>query len=231
MSITLIHGDNQVESRNSLHELINTAKQNDIEIIRVDGNNLTLNEIVQALEAQSLFSNEKLVVIENLFSARKDNNEIINYLKPGNFDAKLVIWEPKKIDGRKITWIKNKQEFSYPQVLFKFLESIGSQMKENTLKLFNEVVKTQPVELVYYMIVRQFRLLLLVKSDATNARIKETSRLQPWQISRLKRQSASIGLEDLLKYYKTLMHIDYQQKTGRAALDLKQTLDIFLTKL
>jgi hypothetical protein len=238
MSITFVHGDNQVESRDKLQELKSEAREKDFEILSIDGNNnIAITDVIQSIEAGSLFSAAgKLVVIENLLSSRKNNINIWDYLKAEEFDVDLVLWEPKKIDGRKLLWIKKRkrgkvEEFAYPKLMFKFLESIGTHLKENTLSLFNELVKTQPVELVYYMIVRQLRMLLLVKSDSKDAGVKETKRLQNWQITRLKQQSANISLKELKNYYRTLMYIDYQQKTGRAALNLKQTLDIFLTTL
>jgi DNA polymerase III, delta subunit. len=77
--IKLLHGDNQLESRNELNRLISGAESK--ELIRLDGEKTSLNEIVQALESSSLFGMEKLVIIENLFSRRqsKEKKEIIDW--------------------------------------------------------------------------------------------------------------------------------------------------------
>lgn len=202
----------------------------------LDGRSISLNSVIQTVEAQSLFNEKKLVIIENLFSTRKKNKDVWEYLKKGVFESDIVLWEPVKIDGRKISWIKTQrenrvQEYNLPDVLFKFLDSIGSPFKEKILALFEQTVNKTPVELTYFMIVRQFRLLLLVKTNSTDAKLKETRRLQTWQLKKLSRQAANFSIERLKNYYKKLMIIDYQQKTGRLTLSLRQTLDIFLANL
>lgn len=234
--IIFLHGDNQVESRNRLHEFKIEAKSAEKEVLALDGNRMALDNFIQALEAQSLFSDKRLVVVENFISAKKNNTEAWEYLKDNEFTPDILIWESKKIDGRKLSWLrKNRQnkveEHSLPNVLFQFLDSIGFPSKEKTLSLFEQTINKTPIELVYFMIVRQFRLLLLVKFNSTDVKIKETSRLQAWQLQRISRQTALFDQERLKKCYKKLLFIDYQQKTGQSTLDLKQTLDIFLTQL
>lgn len=227
--ITFIHGDNQLESRNKLGELIKDAGSKEIVKLR----EVNLTTIKQALESSSLFFEKRLVIVENIISGRVDKN-ILDYLKRGLFESDLIIWESKKVDARKLGWIKKSgimYEYSYPKVLFKLLEQIGIAGHEEVLGLFNRTIDRVPVELVYFMIVRQFRLLLLVAHDATSTSIKETERLQSWMVGKLKGQGNSIGADNLKKLYKQLLYIDYQQKSGQANLNLKQTLDIWLSQL
>ena len=84
--VIFLHGDNQLESRNQLNSLINDAKNKDKEIIRLDGEKINLNDVIQALEASSLFGLEKLVITENLFSRRqsKQKKDIIDFGSIGN---------------------------------------------------------------------------------------------------------------------------------------------------
>lgn len=227
--ITFIHGDNQMESRNKLGELIQNAESKEIVKLR----EVNLTTIKQALESSSLFAEERLVVVENIISGRVDKN-VLDYLKNGLFESDLLIWEGKKVDARKLGWIKKNgimYEYSYPKILFKLLEQIGIISGKEVVGLFNQTVDRVPVELTYFMIVRQFRLLLLVTHDATSTNIKETERLQSWMVGKLKGQGNSIGGDNLKKLYKQLLYIDYQQKSGQANLNLKQTLDIWLSQL
>ena len=91
--ITFIHGDNQVDSRQKLSELVKHA--HDKEIVRLG--EISLTDVKQALEATSLFSQDKLVVIENLLGGKKKNNDVWEYLKKGEYDCDLVLWESKKM--------------------------------------------------------------------------------------------------------------------------------------
>lgn len=236
MAIIFLHGDNQVETRNRLQEYKTEAQSSNKEVLVLDGERMQLVNFIQALEANSLFNDQRLLVIENFISAKSPNTEAWEYLKNSEFTPNVVIWEPKKIDKRKLLWLKKKsknraEEYNFPDALFQFLDCLGSSFKEKMLILFGKTIKKTAIELVYYMIVRQLRLLLLVKTNSTDVNIKETSRLQSWQIKKLSQQAARFSLKDLKIYYKKLMFIDYQQKTGRSTLNLKQTLDIFLASL
>ena len=149
-------------------------------------------------------------------------------------ESDLFIWEGKKMDARKLGWVKKKgrlEEYSYPKVLFKLVEVVGAVSKGEVLELFNETTSRMPVELVYFMLVRQLRLLLLISHNGVDAAIKETASLQSWMIGKFKAQASSIGQERLKKLYKQILYIDYQQKSGQANLSLKQTLDIWLSQL
>jgi len=227
--IRFIHGDNQLESRNRLSELIQEAGNKEVVKLR----EVNLTTIKQALESSSLFAEERVVVVENIISGRVDKN-VLDYLKKGLFESDLFIWEGKKMDARKLGWVKKKgrlEEYSYPKVLFKLVEVVGAVSKGEVLELFNETTSRMPVELVYFMLVRQLRLLLLISSSGANAAIKETASLQSWMIGKFKAQASSIGQERLKKLYKQILYIDYQQKSGQANLSLKQTLDIWLSQL
>ena len=227
--IRFIHGDNQLESRNRLSELVNEAGSK--EIVRLREVNLT--SVKQALESSSLFAEERLVVIENLVASGV-NKDVLDYLKKAQYQSDLLLWEGKKVDARKLGWIKKVgklDEYSYPKVLFKLVEVVGIANKKEVLELFNETAKRMPVELLYFMLVRQLRLLLLISHNGVDAAIKETASLQSWMIGKFKAQASSIGQERLKKLYKQILYIDYQQKSGQASLSLKQTLDIWLTQL
>ena len=71
----VIHGDNLVASRNRLVELIDQAKSQSQEIVQLNGDKITSTELLQALESQSLFGTDRLVVIERLFSRVKSKRK------------------------------------------------------------------------------------------------------------------------------------------------------------
>ena len=230
---TILHGDNLLASRKALEAMKKTAEKK--EVISFDGKKVTLTDLKQALEARSLFGQEKLVIVENLISNKKKQttknkkqNKVFEYLKNLEFDVDLILWEKKKVDGRTLTPFKNAkvQLFQTPAIIFKFLESIQPDNQESMLSLFGNCVKTGPVELIFYMIVRQFRLLILVKDLG-----KEGVRMAPWQYAKLTNQANWFTLEKLLKIYKKLLQVDLEQKTGQSAFDLKKATELLLINL
>jgi len=230
---TILHGDNILASRKALEMTKKMAR--DKEIIVFDGKKVSLTDLKQALEARSLFGQEKLVIVENLISTKQKNqttkqsNNILRYLKNLSPNVDLILWERKKIDGRVLTPFKNArvQLLKTPAAIFKFLESIQPDNQRLMLSLLENCTKTDPIELIFYMIIRQFRQLLLVKDLGK----KGVSRMAPWQYAKLTNQGNCFTLDKLLKIYKELLKIDYQQKTGQAAFDLKRTVELFLINL
>lgn len=206
------------------------------EIVALDGKKVNLTDLKQALEARSLFGQEKSVVVENLISlkhksikTKKQPGDIFDYLKSLPGDVDLVLWEGKKIDGRQLIRFKNAkiQLFKTPAIIFKFLESIRPGNARLMLNLLGSCLKTEPAELVFYMTVRQLRMLLLVKDLGK----KGAPRLAPWQHIRLTSQANCFTMDKLLKVYKELLKIDWQQKTGRAPFDLRKSLELLLVDL
>ena len=86
--IIVLHGEHQVESRNRLLELKSQAAELNKEIITLDGALIELTDLIQSLEATSLFNEQKLVIAENLLSILKagaKRDEIIEYLVKAPF--------------------------------------------------------------------------------------------------------------------------------------------------
>ncbi len=96
-----------------------------------------------------------------------------------------------------------------------------------SLPLFHDLAKTEPVEVIFVMIVRQLRYLLLTKDKIAS----QKSGLPPWQVARFERQANYFREEDLIASYRKLLDIDYKIKSGRTPFNLQQLLDIFLVNL
>ena len=78
------------------------------------------------------------------------------------------------------------------------------------------------------MLVRQFRLLMAIKS---NAEIDETKRMAPWQKGKMIKQAEGFSDEKLMDLYQKLYVIESGMKTGGNTLSLSDTIDIFLTEI
>ncbi|MBI4066941.1 hypothetical protein HY407_01045 [Candidatus Gottesmanbacteria bacterium] len=227
--ITIIHGDDEVTSRNKLKDLKEKSKEK--ETITLDGKNITIADLKQALESQSLFLLEKLVIIENLLTRRpsKERDEAIKYISANKFDSDIIHYEEKEVTPAVLKKFPSAQNFNFkPQGnIFKFVDNIRPSSSKFLVPLFHELIKTEPPEVVFVMIVRQIRNILLA-SDSTSDYLKEFA---PWQKAKISSQAKYFRQDYLVTIYRKLLEIDYKIKSGRTPLNLTQLLDIFLVNL
>lgn len=229
--IYFLHGDNQLLSRERLGEIICRAKNEEKEIIRLEGKITNLTEVKQALESQSLFGEEKLVVIENLFVRQrsKEKDEIVKYLKTDEILCDLVCWESKIIDGRSLRGFSKDWQilvFKTPAVIFKFLDSLKPKNTTQMLTLLRSSIKVDSPEMVFYMFASRIRQLIIAFDLG-----KEGLSGAPWQIGKLVSQAKKFSLERLIKLYRQLLEIDTNIKTGKTLMPLDWHLDVLLANL
>jgi len=80
-------------------------------------------------------------------------------------------------------------------------------------------------ELVFSMMERQFRLMILSLE-------KETAESIPvWQRSKLKKQAEAFGIEKIKDIFKKLMKIDYNQKTSGSPLAFEKQIELLLEEM
>ncbi|MCX6816369.1 MAG: hypothetical protein NTZ93_00650 [Candidatus Beckwithbacteria bacterium] len=184
--ITVIHGDNTVQSRQFLND---SAK----DFVRLEAADLTPESLTQILESSSLFGSDRGVVINHL---PKDN--FLTILSK-NIKQNVFIWEKKSLSA--VTCKKLIQlgfvlkEFRLPKIVFQFLNSL-------TLKDFHATIKTEPVELVFYLLHRRIAQLIQRNPDTK------------W-----------------LKLHRRLLEIDWSIKSGQTDLSLTAQLDLLLAGL
>lgn len=227
--ITIIHGGDIVSSRK--HFLSQREKSQSPLVL--DGEKISLTDLVQTFEG-SLFGSQRAIFIEGFLERKgKEFLEIASYLKSQQ-SSDIVLWEGKELSKPTLSIFPkaNVTLFVLPKTLFSFLETIRPGNGKNLVSSFQKVLKQTEPELVFYMIVRQFRLLLALSDTVSKPRIiDEATRLAPWQKERLKRQALLFTQDKLKKIYDYLYKIDVSQKTGRTSLSLAQNIDIFLLDL
>lgn len=225
----IIHGDHTIKSRERLLNLKagNAAK----EIISLVAG-YDLNQIIQTVESQSLFNDDRLTVIENFFSStkQKKQDDILAYLKKQTTNPNIIIWEGKQIDGRVLKSFSAAtiELYKLDTVLFKLLEAVKPLNTTEILALLQQVVKKEPVELVFFMLVRHMRMLLAIKSQSN---IPETMHMQPWLLQKAKTQASAFSLPKLQALYSSLFEIDARQKKGALTGSLHEELDFLISTL
>ena len=225
--IQILHGENIVASRQRLVEMIEAAKSSRTLIVHLDAKQLTLPEIENALQSQSLFDEKKMVVIEELHSLPKSKkkDELITFV--GGQAADVILWEKraltvpmiKKFPGARV------QEFKLTNVLFQWLDALSGKKSEahmqRTLQLFQKAVVSDGDFMCFTMLIRQIRLLLQIKSGASLT-------LAPFMLTKLRSQSQTFSLEQLLTIHHRLLEIDIAQKTSTSRLGLVRDLELLL---
>jgi hypothetical protein len=229
--IIIVHGDDISGSRNYYI----SQRQKSTNPVVLEGGKLTLSDLMQSLEGGSLFNEEKEIFIENFFSSKKTNpnfKEIVIYIENQNSKANILFWENSELSKIELATFKKSvaKLFKIPRNLFGFLDNIkpGNPV---SVKQFHELLSQTAEELIFFMIIRQFRLLLAVSDPKTNNSIDEVKRLAPWQMSKLKGQANLFGKDKLKTTYKRLYEIDSNSKSGKSATTLTQTIDFLLVDL
>ncbi|MBU3956737.1 hypothetical protein KKI19_00445 [Patescibacteria group bacterium] len=222
----IIHGDNQVESRQFLIAQIEQAKAKDKEVVRFEGKKVEMEQLHQALEELSLLGKKKLVVIENLL-IKSPPKSIINYLFK-NQPKNLIIWEGKEISQSKISQLKAQAKlFKLPPIIFKFLDALLPGNSRQSLSLLKQAVGQSSAENVFYMLARQIRYLIIANQIGKEG----LSGLHPFQQQKIASQAKKFQLSQLLTLHRKLLYIDWQQKTGQAPMDLAGQLDLLVASL
>lgn len=220
--INIIHGDDTTASRDFF------VKQKTAGSITYDAENLSSVELAQTLQGSGLFEGGNKIFIESLFGRKAKNVEQITELvNTHSKNSDIFIYSDKLLPAKTLKEFKNSQEtaFKIPQTIWAFVDGIRPNNPSN-INLFHSALSSNESEIVFSMLLRQFRLLLGLESN-----IDEAKRLAPWQIGKLQRQKSNFGAEKLKNIYKKLYKIDRQTKTGSTNLTLMQSIDMLMLDL
>lgn len=215
--ITIIHGEDILAEQKYKIDLI--SKNIGKEILEL--NNPTETEVLQATESKSLFNDEKIIILNQINKIEK----VAEKIKDSN--AIIYIFVEKKLSPKQLSYFSKSQVilFKAKALIFDFLDSLRPKNQKQMLTLFKNLTINEEAELIFYMLVRQIRNLILVKDGTW------TSEISPWQKSKLEGQARYFPIDKLLELYKNLEKIDYENKSGLLALDLSKSLELFLLKI
>jgi DNA polymerase III delta subunit len=222
--ITILHGDDLISSRKALEVVRSSYDKADTVVL--EGKKIDLSSLKPALESPAFFSSSRLVVLEN-FLAANPPKKILDYLSSGAISSHLVIWEKKEISKRLLTKFRPPVKinlFKTPAVVFRFLDSLCPGNVKKSLSLLHETLKRSTASLVFYLLVRHTRELILVKSG-------QNPKLPWWKLKKLRHQAKFFSLESLTRLYRKLLLIDLRQKTGKNLFDLSGELEMIVLEI
>lgn len=223
--ITILHGLDNISSRNFLNTLITPG------VIRYNPESIDTEELIQLSQGGGLFDEEKTIIIENFFSKKNKNQKELTDFLNNSKNLNLIIWQDRELTKNEQSSLKTAkiQEFKLSKFLFTFLDQIKPNNKLN-IKNFHEALETTPTELLFFMITKQIRILLALKTPSKK-QIDETKRLADWQKSKLLKQANLFTEGQLKKSFQKLAELDLKIKTGESSLNLTQAIDIWLINL
>lgn len=227
--LQLIHGDNQVNSRKKLTELLAEAKKQNKEIFQLNAEKLDRAQLESNLLSESLFGQEKILLLEGLYSLPKSKkkDEFIDLISSASID--IILWEKKllnKTDLKKLPSNFESYEFKITPKLWTFLDKLSPNPKSKNalLKIFHESIAIDSVEFIFLMMARQIRLLIQVKEGGA-------IKLAPFMLGKLKKQAGEFSLEKLLAIHQQLYQIDKKLKQSASLLSLEAELDLLLLNM
>lgn len=193
--IYIFHGNHTSQSYNEFSELLNNYKLH--EKFHQNSKNLEIDSLNRFINTPSLFSETKVVIIENLFSLLKPQLEAVSKLINSRPNLDYLFWQDKKIETVKLKLFPKStvKIFVLPEVLFSTLDSIRPQDKNEFVKKYQNLVSILPFELILFWFKNHLRRQLTTYSKFSTTSLKET--------------------------YLNLIKLDYRSKTGKL-LDSKE---------
>ena|SRR5436190_1475990 len=223
MKVIIVHGDDITKSYQRLMLFFDEAKKRNWEIKSIDEADTSISEVISSV---SLFSEERFFIVKDIKLVKPKDIEFINK-KMDNLQGNLVIYANKSLP---VTFIKSfkkihKEEvYNLSKILFKFVDTLVPGNTTNAIKVFQELKKSEPAELVFSIVAKHFRDLFWVKADEASLNYPS------WRLSKIKSIANKFEENKLKEIINNLSEMDVKSKTGEA--DLTEELDLLiLTKL
>ena len=227
--LVLIHGDDTASSRKKVDEFTTSGWN-----VRLNGEKVTLNEMVSATENRELFADKKTIILENLFRTKGKQKELIlSHLNLFLNDpvVTIVLWQDGELDKQtlKKVSVSNTFLFSFPKLYYQFLDSIRPHDGKKTYQIVAEMRKHSGVsdEQLFYSLVKRIRYLLMARAKK-HEKISEFAVLPSWQQGKLVRQSEAWTEQKLVAMYHKLFELEVALKTSQLPLTLGKHIDILL---
>jgi len=193
--IYIFHGNHSAQSYSDFSEILNNYKLH--EKFHQNSKNLEIDSLNRFINTPSLFSETKVVILENLFSLLKPQLDAVSKLINSHPNLDYLFWQDKKIETIKLKLFPKSTVKFYvlPEVLFSTLDSIRPQNKIDFVKKYKNLTSALPFELILFWFKNHLRRQLTTYSKFSPPVLKEA--------------------------YLNLIELDYKSKTGKL-LDTKE---------
>ncbi len=215
--VRLIHGDATLPSFNELKKILD--QYDELSVTRLDGSSVDPKAVREAVETPS-FTGKRLVVIEDLSRNRSQSNvtEIKKYLTEVPAGSEVVLYERKQLppESALLSITKNVKTFAERGGLsvFDWADQVGSRKLALSLTGWEKLIKSgEEPEYLLLMLVRQFRLLLIMKNG-------ERPKVPEFVERKMQGQLRYWADRDLKAVYGRLLKMDLENKNGTTPLEV-----------
>jgi hypothetical protein len=172
--IYIFHGDHNALSYTAFSELV--SKYDKHEKFHQSGKNIDPNSLDNFLNTPSLFSETKVVILDNFFSLLKTPFDKIVKLINSHPDFDYLLWQDKKIEAAKLKLFPQStvEIFTLPELLFSCLNAIKPRNKIEFSDKFQKLMAIFPLELALFWFKNTLRRQLTTYSKFSENNLKKT---------------------------------------------------------
>ncbi len=218
----IIHGDNIIQSRKKLVEIIEENNEKGVLIERFNAKELDLPLLESKLQKTDLFGHSRMLIIEELHSLPKSKKLTSMIELLANSPVEVCLWEKRELTATMLKKVSSAKIhlFKMANSLFTWLDSLSSaeKSKSNQIILFRKSLIDNDEYLCLIMLVRQVRMMIKILDGSS---IPGPSFLT----NKVRAQANKFSIEQLLKVHQKLYQLDSKIKTSKNILTLSQEIE------
>lgn len=171
--IYIFHGDHNALSYTAFSDTINNYDKH--EKFHQSGKNIDPDLLDNFLNTPSLFSETKVIILDNPFSLLKPPFDKIVKLINSHPDFDYLFWQDKKIEAAKLKLFPQAkiEIFTLPELLFTCLNAIQPKNKADFSKKYHELITIFPLELALFWFKNTLRRQLTTYSKFSENNLKK----------------------------------------------------------
>lgn len=217
--LVIFCGQDTATSRTRYSEY-KTKKQSDGYEILTLSNTEIVTLLPELHDSIGLFSDKKIITLEEILKDKKNRDFLKDYQASS---LEIVIFESVLTD-KELKFVYPSATFitsKLPESVFTLLDSIyPGNLKASIMQLLS-VINSDNELLIFYMVKNRTRELLLLKKN-----IGQPSKLQAWQLGKLKSQAVKWHEDKLTTCYDNLYKIEKNFKTSQSVFSITQALEM-----
>ncbi len=218
----IFHGENIVQSRESLLKYLNEQKADQVVVERMLAKELDPILLKNKLQKTDLFGHSRLLVIEELHSLPKSAKQTILIELLQQASMSVILWEKRQLTPTMLKRFPKAEirEHKLANSLFAWLDSFSPKKTSLTkqLQLLAQALRDNDPYSCSSMLARQIRLLIQAKEGRV---IKGP----PFVQQKITRQASAFTLKQLLEAHRLLYRIDQNEKTSNSVLSVPAQLE------
>jgi hypothetical protein len=226
--LTIICGENTIEAYNFFLEKKKEFIDKKYEVLEIDSS--AIDELIRwQSENLSLFATKKVFFTRNLNKKiNKKNQKTLKVINQIANDKNINLFDfEETVEKRNLKVQKNVliKEFKLSTSIFNFLDNFYPGNLKTVIKNLSFLSKTTAIELIFFMLTKRIRQLLMVKFN------QKIDGLQLWQLRKLNYQDKLWPKQSLIKFYQSLFQLEIKVKTSTNPFDLKKSLELLFSYL